>query len=129
MLYNLIGNAINYTGDDKTVTVYVKRRDDKVYFGVRDTGKGIAPDEIDSVWERYYRASQSKRKSVGSGLGLSIVKNILSLHGAEYGIQSALGEGSLFWFSMPSKDALSAVENETPDKKKKKRKKDRDNAK
>ncbi len=123
VLYNLIGNAINYTGEDKTVTVYVKSRDDKVYFGVRDTGKGIAPDEIDSVWERYYRASQSKRKSVGTGLGLSIVKNILQLHGAKYGIESKVGEGSLFWFSMPVKKATGEPAAEVPEKRRRRRRK------
>lgn len=125
VLYNLIGNAINYTGDDKTVTVYVKKRSGKVYFGVRDTGKGIEPDEIDTVWERYYRSSQSKRKSVGTGLGLSIVKNILMLHGAEYGIRSEVGRGSLFWFSMLSKEEIIRREQEaaTESVKKKKKKK------
>ena len=122
-MYNLIGNAINYTGEDKTVTVYVKHREGKVYFGVRDTGKGIAPEEIDSVWERYYRASQSKRKSVGTGLGLSIVKNILIMHGAQYGIKSVVGDGSLFWFSMPSKDTLDKAEEEVTDKKKRRKRK------
>lgn len=101
VLYNLIGNAINYTGDDKTVTVYVRNLTGKIYFGVRDSGKGIAKEEIDSVWERYYRASQSKRKRVGTGLGLSIVKSILIMHNAEYGIQSAVGEGTTFWFCLP----------------------------
>ena len=123
VLYNLIGNAINYTGEDKTVTVYVKSRDNKVFFGVRDTGKGIAPEEIDSVWERYYRASQSKRKSVGTGLGLSIVKNILQLHGAEYGIRSTVGEGSLFWFSMPVKQESPAPAEELPERKRRRRRK------
>ncbi len=107
VLYNLIGNAINYTGEDKTVTVYVRNLTGKIYFGVRDTGNGIAKEEINNVWERYYRASQSKRKRIGSGLGLSIVKNILILHKAEYGVQSTLGEGSTFWFSMPQFDSSS----------------------
>lgn len=121
VLYNLIGNAVNYTGDDKTVTVYVKNREKEVYFGVRDTGKGIAEEEIDSVWERYYRASQSKRKSVGTGLGLSIVKNILVLHGAEYGVSSTIGEGSLFWFTLPKKGAETAKEIKEEEKGRKKR--------
>lgn len=101
VLYNLIGNALNYAGENKHVYVFVKKQEHKVNVAVCDTGKGIAPDEIDAVWERYYRASQRKRGVVGSGLGLSIVKNILIAHKAEYGIKSELNRGTAFWFAMP----------------------------
>jgi signal transduction histidine kinase len=119
VLYNLIGNALNYTGADKTVSVFVKKSGGDVVFGVRDTGKGIAPDEIDAVWERYYRSGQSKRKRVGTGLGLSIVKNILEMHGARYGVDSTPGAGSTFWFAMPSRESLQRREREQEQKKKK----------
>lgn len=101
VLYNLISNACNYTGEDKTIRVKVFRvKDGKIRCEVIDSGKGIPADEIDSVWERYYRASQTKRVIVGTGLGLSIVKNILIAHEAEYGIISEVGKGSNFWFEM-----------------------------
>ena len=61
---------------------------------MEDHGKGIAEDEIDSIWDRYYRATQ------GSGIGLSIVKNILKLHEARFGVNSKVGEGSVFWFEL-----------------------------
>ena len=101
VLYNLIGNAVNYTGADKTVTVRVLTdKFGKALFAVTDTGKGIPEDEIPLVWDRYYRANMTKRSVVGSGLGLSIVKNILQRHGAEFGIYSEVGKGSTFWFRL-----------------------------
>ena len=104
VFYNLIGNAVSYTGEDKTVSVKVKKEDGKVKVAVSDTGKGIAPSEKDKVWDRYYRASQSHRAVVGSGIGLSIVKNILIAHSAEYGIDSVVNNGSTFWFSLTLKE-------------------------
>lgn len=104
VLYNLIGNAINYTGEDKIVYLILTIKDGMAEVRIRDTGKGIAPEEIESVWDRYYRANQIKRKVVGSGLGLSIVKNILVMHEAEYGIDSELNKGTDFWFKLPLYD-------------------------
>ncbi|MBR2988619.1 MAG: HAMP domain-containing histidine kinase [Clostridia bacterium] len=103
VLYNLIGNAISYTGEDKTVSVTLAKRDGEIVFAVTDTGKGISPEETDKVWERYYRVNQEKRTVVGSGMGLSIVKNILDLHKAEYGVKSVVGKGSTFYFKLTSK--------------------------
>ncbi len=101
IIYNLIGNAVSYTGEDKKVGVRVKRLENAVRVEISDSGKGIAPSERDKVWDRYYRSSQAKRAIVGSGIGLSICKNLLVLHGAEYGIDSVVNNGSTFWFVMP----------------------------
>ena len=101
IVYNLIGNAVSYTGEDKKVGVRVKRLENAVRVEISDSGKGIAPSERDKVWDRYYRSSQAKRAIVGSGIGLSICKNLLVLHGAEYGIDSVVNNGSTFWFVMP----------------------------
>lgn len=102
VIYNLVGNAVNYTGEDKSIQVRVTKGSDKIRFEVADTGKGIPQEEINSVWERYYRVSQRhKREAVGTGIGLSIVKNILESHNAEFGINSIVGEGSVFWFELP----------------------------
>ena len=103
VLYNLIGNAVNYTGEDNTVYVTLKKKTDKTFcFSVRDTGKGIKPEEMDSVWERYYRSSEMHKRPVkGTGLGLSIVKTVLEKHGFEYGIESELGKGSIFYVIFP----------------------------
>ena len=101
VLYNLISNAVNYTGDDRTVTVAVSAFSSVVEFSVTDTGKGIPEEEQDEIWERYTRKSDThKRNVVGTGLGLSIVKEILKIHHADFGIRSKVGEGSTFWFRL-----------------------------
>ena len=102
VIYNLVNNAINYTGADKTVRVIQKVLDGKVRIEVADSGEGIAKDALPYVWDRYYKVDKTHKRSVmGTGLGLSIVKNILELHQAEYGVESEVGEGSTFWFSLP----------------------------
>lgn len=101
VVYNLIGNAVNYTGEDKHVVVTVKSQMDRVRFEVKDTGKGIPPDMTDAIWDRYYKAVEThKRAVVGTGLGLSIVKGSLIAHRAQFGVQSAVGNGSTFWFEL-----------------------------
>ncbi len=101
VLYNLIGNAINYTGEDKSVSIKCFAVEGGYKVEISDTGKGIDPSEIDFVWERYYRANQKKRNVVGSGLGLNIVKKILEGHSAKFGVDSTPGEGTTFWFILP----------------------------
>lgn len=101
VLYNLVNNAINYTGPDKTVTIKQIVNGEIVRIEVTDTGDGIAEEELANVWERYYKADKKhKREVMGTGLGLSIVKNILKLHDAKYGVLSKIGEGSTFWFEL-----------------------------
>lgn len=101
VLYNLINNAINYTGADKKVVVEQIAKKDTVRIEVRDTGEGIPKEELDNVWERYYKVDKVHKRAIqGTGLGLSICKNILKLHQAEYGVDSQLGAGSTFWFEL-----------------------------
>ena len=103
--YNLINNAVNYTGEDKRVDVNQITVGDKVRIEIVDTGAGIRPEEIESVWERYYRASDNRhcREKTGSGIGLSIVKEVMELHGERYGVESSCGQGSKFWFELSVK--------------------------
>ena len=98
---NLITNAIKFCGEDKTIIVSLKKRGRSVVCSVEDHGLGIAPEEIDHIWERYYRSSSNmKREKEGTGLGLSICKEILTLHKAKFGIDSTVGQGSSFWFEL-----------------------------
>ncbi len=102
VLYNLIGNAVSYTGADKTVTVDETVSEGVVRVAVTDTGEGIAKENLPLIWDRYYKVEGTHRRGVGgSGLGLSIVKEILTLHGAKFGVSSELGHGSTFWFELP----------------------------
>lgn len=98
VLYNLIGNAVNYTGEDKRVRVKLYKKGGNARFEVIDSGKGIPPEEVDTIWDRYYRSNKTHKRPVnGSGLGLSIVKNILLQHDCPFGVISEVGKGSCFW--------------------------------
>lgn len=103
VLYNLIGNAVNYTGEDKKVYVRLKKQTNESFrFEVRDTGVGIKSEELSAVWERYYRSSETHKRPVkGMGLGLSIVKTILEKHAFSFGVESIEGEGSTFYVNFP----------------------------
>lgn len=99
VIYNLINNAINYTGDDKVVMINLKDKQNKVLVEVIDTGNGIDEEEINHIWDKYYKVDkQYHRVTHGTGLGLSIVKNVLKLHKFEYGVESKKGKGTKFYF-------------------------------
>lgn len=99
VVYNLINNAINYTGEDKTVRVRQEITGDVVRISVIDSGEGISEEALPLIWDRYYKVDKvHKRAILGTGLGLSIVKNILLLHGSRFGVSSEVGKGSIFWF-------------------------------
>lgn len=101
VLYNLIINAINFTGEDKIVYLSLKDLGNRVRFEITDSGNGIPADEVDKIWDRYYRINENKnRPTKGTGLGLSIVKSILKLHNADFGIGSIKGKGCTVWFEM-----------------------------
>ena len=101
VIYNLINNAINYTGADKCVKVLQEINGDVVRISVTDTGAGIVEEDIPYIWDRYYKVDKvHKRAAVGTGLGLSIVKGILELHNATYGVTTTIGKGTTFWFEL-----------------------------
>ena len=105
VIYNLLGNAVNYTGSDKTVYISLKLNlsDERIKLSIRDTGKGIAKDDLQDIWNRYYRAKENHQRPVkGTGLGLNIVKIILKNHSFDYGVESELDKGSTFWVDFPS---------------------------
>lgn len=99
VIYNLINNAITYTGEDKSITIRQSVADGNVKIEIIDTGDGINEDEIQYIWDRYYKAKGNhKRAKVGTGLGLAIVKNVLQLHGAVFGVNNNPEKGANFWF-------------------------------
>ena len=101
VIYNLLNNAINYTGEENTVTIRLIPKEDVIRVEISDTGKGIKEEDLPHIWDRYYKNSKKhKRNAVGTGIGLSIVKNILINHHFEYGVISKKGEGSTFYFEV-----------------------------
>ncbi len=105
VIYNLVNNAINYTGEDKRITVRQSSQNGWVKLEVMDTGEGIDPQNLPLVWDRYYKIDKEhKRAAIGTGLGLSIVKSIVDSHNGRYGVESQKGCGSTFWFALKSVD-------------------------
>ncbi|MCX4367318.1 MAG: HAMP domain-containing sensor histidine kinase [Clostridia bacterium] len=102
VIYNLINNAINHIGEDNTVYLTLEERaGGYVRIHVIDTGDGIEESKLTDIWDRYYKGERThKRESVGSGLGLSIVKTVLNKLGCHYGVVSKVGEGSDFFFDL-----------------------------
>ena len=113
VISNLVTNAMKFCGEDKTVIVTLKKRGRMVLCRVEDHGIGIAPSELGHVWERYYKSSSKMvRSAEGSGLGLSIVKEILTLHKVDFGVDSTVGQGTTFWFELPYVKAEKNIKND-----------------
>jgi signal transduction histidine kinase len=101
VFYNLLVNAINYTGGDKTIVIRQIISNKNVKIEIIDTGNGISEENIPLIWDRYYKVDKNHKRAItGTGLGLSIVKNVIELHDGTYGVNSKIGKGSTFWFSL-----------------------------
>jgi two-component system phosphate regulon sensor histidine kinase PhoR len=100
VLLNLVHNAIKFTPAGGAIVISVWRKKGEIAVEVRDTGVGIAPEELDRLFEWFYKSDKA-RHSEGTGLGLAIAKNIVQLHGGEITVSSAVGDGSAFTFTLP----------------------------
>jgi signal transduction histidine kinase len=104
---NLINNALKFTPPSGTVTVEVKHHTDGyIHVCVTDTGCGIPLDELQMVFERFYRTRSADPKNRGAGLGLAITKSLVELHGGKIGVESTLEQGSRFWFTLPVQSSM-----------------------
>ncbi|MCH2132433.1 MAG: cell wall metabolism sensor histidine kinase WalK [Phycisphaerales bacterium] len=108
MLYqvvvNLVSNAIKYTPEGGRVTISADsdHLERCVHVSVADTGLGVPPDDVDRIFEKFYRIENYKRVAKGTGLGLNLCRQIIeTLHGGQIGLESRLGLGSRFWFTVP----------------------------
>jgi signal transduction histidine kinase len=97
---NLIGNAIKFTPEDGTVRVRAERGEAEVRFRVTDSGPGIGPEDIDYVFDRFWQARRAR--AGGAGLGLAIARGIIVAHGGEMWVESEVGCGSTFVFTLPT---------------------------
>lgn len=98
VIINLINNAINYSGESREIQVKLFKKNSKFRLEVIDHGVGISPDEQKLIFDRHFRATNAKRATTGSGIGLAIVKQILTYHNFDYGVESEVGKGSTFYF-------------------------------
>jgi signal transduction histidine kinase len=93
-----------YSAEDQPVSVGLDVAGTQARVWVRDEGPGVAPEERERIWERFYRAERVEHRSgssVGLGLGLHISRTIISQHGGEVGVESGAGAGATFWFTLP----------------------------
>jgi signal transduction histidine kinase len=107
VLNNLISNAMKYGGKAKTVEILMREEADCVRCEVTDYGIGISKRDLKHIWERYYRTSTHHSRTDSTGLGLSIVKEILVLHRARFGVTSVFRKGTTFWFEIRTKEGES----------------------
>lgn len=99
VLINLFDNAIKYTPRAGKIKITVRQVDDKVYFSIKDNGMGIPQADQERIFERFYRVDKARSRAFGgTGIGLSIVRNIIKQHGSEIQVKSREGEGSEFYF-------------------------------
>ena len=102
VLHNLLENAVAHTNKGDRITVSAGQQGDWVEVAVTDTGEGILADDLTNVFERFYRVDKSRTRTTGgSGLGLTIAKRLVEAHGGKIEVQSELGEGSRFAFTIP----------------------------
>ncbi len=100
VLGNLLNNALVHTPSGGEIIVTARLRESEVEFGVRDTGEGIASEDLPYVFERFYRAGRA-RATGGTGLGLAIAKQLVEAHGGRIEVESEIGRGTQFTFTLP----------------------------
>jgi len=103
-LHNLVGNAVKYTPNGKTVSIVADASDKQLSVKVRDTGIGISESDAERIFERFYRAQDPRVSRItGSGIGLTLAREVIRLHGGDITVNSRLNEGSVFTLTLPVK--------------------------
>lgn len=106
---NLVSNAIKYTHYGGTISISALVEGSELLIRVQDNGSGIAPDELDKVFEPFYRGNQGRRIKQGMGLGLSIARDLVEAHGGRISLESTPGQGSLFTIHLPLQKVAQLV--------------------
>ena len=97
---NLVGNAVKFTPKGGSITITATAAGPAVRFSVKDTGSGIAPENLPHVFDRFWQARARARS--GAGLGLAIARGIVEAHGGEIGVESTVGVGTEMYFTLPT---------------------------
>jgi PAS domain S-box-containing protein len=101
VLINLVNNAVKYAPKAFEIMIDAEHKNGTTKVSVSDTGKGIAPEDLTHLFDRYFRLAKDSNHTSGLGLGLYICAEIIRIHGGEMGVESELGKGTTFWFTIP----------------------------
>jgi len=103
IVVNLLSNAVKFTPDGGRVAISARRNSDHILVAVKDTGIGIRPEDQEAVFEEFRQVGRDySTKQEGTGLGLALTRRFVALHGGRIWVESALGQGSTFSFTIPS---------------------------
>jgi len=101
VIVNLVNNAVKYAPDSLEVIMNIEKAGDFVKVSIIDKGPGISPEKIPHLFDRYYQGEASGFQNSGLGLGLYICAEVIKRHGGKIGVDSEVGKGSTFWFTVP----------------------------
>ncbi|TFF30350.1 sensor histidine kinase [Mucilaginibacter psychrotolerans] len=104
ILVNFVNNAVKYAPLSEEIAIKVEKLTDRIKISVTDKGNGIPPEDVPHLFDRYYQVKKGEIQSSGLGLGLYISSEIIKRHGGEIGVDSQIGVGSSFWFTLPIED-------------------------
>ncbi|MCY1692750.1 ATP-binding protein [Exiguobacterium sp. SL14] len=103
VVINLVNNAVKYAKDSEEIHISIESLENEIKVSVRDFGNGISESLLPHLFDRYYRVEHMSKSYSGLGLGLYICSEIIKKHSGKIGVDSKLGEGSTFWFTLPDK--------------------------
>ncbi len=103
VIVNFLTNAVKYSPGTEEIFITINVKNDLLYLAVKDSGIGMLPEQLEHVFDKFYRVEETSQRFQGLGIGLYISSEIIKRHGGEIGVTSAYGEGSEFYFTMPTK--------------------------